>query len=73
MPAGQWRLVQLGIAAASRRHFLSLAPRLRAMREIGGSMPQRLKEVAERASKEAEKTLLGRRKPSTILDRLIKS
>jgi hypothetical protein len=70
----QWRMVQLATAASSRRHLLDLDPRLRAtMRAIGGDMPQRLGKAAEKASKEAEKTLLGMRKPTGLLDRLMRS
>ena len=72
-PVEQWRLVQLATAAASRRHLVDIDPRLRAiMRQIGGDMPQRLNKAAEKASKEAEKTLLGMRKPSGLLDRLVR-
>lgn len=69
----QWRLVQLATAACSRRHLLELDPRLSAiMRQIGGDMPQRLGKAAEKASKEEDKTLLGMRKPSGLLESLMK-
>lgn len=72
-PLEQWRRIQLATAVASRRHLVDLDPRLRAiMRGIGGDISQRLSKAIDKASKEAEKTLLGMRKPSGLLARLMR-
>jgi phage terminase large subunit-like protein len=72
-PQERWGLLQLGIAAADRRQLINVDPRLyAATREIGGDVPQRLSKAVEKASQEEKKTLLGIRKPSGLLDRIMR-
>lgn len=71
-PREQWRLIELGIAAADLRQLIWWDRRLQvALREIGGDVPQRLRKSIEKASKENEKTLYGMRKPTGLLARMV--
>ena len=72
-PREQWRLLELGIAAADRRQLIWADRRLRdALGAIGGNVPERLKKSVEKASKENEKTLFGVRKPTGLLARIVR-
>jgi hypothetical protein len=65
----RWRLIQLGVAAADKRHLVTEASELASStREFGGDVLQRLRRSAEKSSKEVAKTLFGTRKPSGLLN-----
>lgn len=71
-PKEQWRYLELGIAAADKRHYLNPDQRIQAIqREIGGDVPQRLRKSVEKATKENEKSLYGMRKPAGLLERMV--
>lgn len=67
-----WRYMELGIAAADRRSLLTDDVVLIAEdRQMGGDVPQRLRKSADKASEGARKSLLGMRKPSSLMARLL--
>lgn len=72
-PHERWRFMELGIASADRRQLLSPSPRRDPeFRLIGGDMPQRLGKAAEKASENASKTLLGQRRPTSLINEVMR-
>jgi len=71
-PHERWRYTELGIAAADRRQLLHPSRRRDPeFRRIGGDLPQRLDKAAEKASVDAAKTLLGQRRPTSLINEVI--
>lgn len=71
-PHKRWRYMELGIASADRRQLLSPSTRRDPeFRLLGGDLPQRLDKAAEKASGEAMKTLLGQRRPTSLINEVM--
>lgn len=69
----RWHFMELGIASADRRQLLSPSPRRDpAFRLVGGDMPQRLGKAAEKVSDGALKTLLGQRRPTSLINEVMR-
>ena len=65
--------MELGITSADRRQLLTPSPRRDPeFRLIGGDMPQRLDKAAEKASGDAVKTLLGQRRPTSLINEVMR-
>ncbi|WP_309806621.1 restriction endonuclease [Novosphingobium capsulatum] len=72
-PHERWRFMELGIASADRRQLLSSSRRRDPeFRLIGGDMPQRLDKAAEKASGDAVNTLLGQRRPTSLINEVMR-
>ena len=72
-PHERWRFLELGIASADRRQLLSSSPRRDPeFKLIGGDTPQRLDKAAEKASGDAVKTLLGQRRPTSLINEVMR-
>jgi hypothetical protein len=72
-PLERWRFLELGIASADRRILLGPSPgREPEFSLIGGDMPQRLYKAAEKASGDAAKTLLGQRRPTSLINEIMR-
>lgn len=71
-PHERWRYMELGIAAADRRVLLAPSPLQNAeFRLLGGDLAQRLDKAAEKASGNAVKTLLGQRRPTSLINEVM--
>lgn len=72
-PHERWRFMELGIASADRRQLLTPSPRRNPeFRLVGGDMPQRLGKAAEKASENAAKTFLGQRRPTSLINEVMR-
>lgn len=69
----RWRCLELGIAAADGRQLLSSSPaRQQLLRGFGGDLPQRLAKAAEKALSDLATSFLGHRRPTGLIDEVIR-